>query len=259
MKKRRKSSVISRVVFRIFKFFARLFYKKTEIIGLDKAHTNDVIFVANHAQLNGPIIGELFMPENCYIWANGQMVRAREVPKYAMEDFFPYKRGLTRPFYKLASYLLAPLLPCIINNARAIPVFRDARIVSTLKNTVRHLSEGNTILIFPECHEKRNNIVNEFQKNFVEVARLYHRRFKRTISFVPMYIAPDLGKVYVGEGISFDPLSDPSCEKERIVNYLMSSITAMGRSLPEHTVVPFDNISRKQYITNKNVDALPES
>lgn len=217
----------------------------------------NTIIVANHAQLNGPIIAELFMPDNCFIWANGQMFSAKDVPDYAMADFFPFKSRWMRPIYRLASYLLAPIMPCMMENSRAIPVYRDARIVSTFRTTIRLLNEGKSILIFPECHKKLNNIINEMQENFVDAAKLYYKRTGIELDFLPMYIAPDMNKVFIGHAIKFDSSRDISKERHRIVSYLAESITEMGRSLPEHTVIPFDNISRNEYISNKSFDLLP--
>ena len=156
----------------------------------------------------------------------------------------------------LASFGLAPLLPCVINNARVIPVYRDARIVSTLRNTIRHLEMGHNVLIFPECHEKHNNIVNKFQENFVDVAKLYFRKTNRALKFVPMYIAPELGAAFVGEATVFNSTEDIANERIRISRYLSETITKIGCSLPEHTVVPFDNISRKFYLSSRETEKV---
>ena len=253
----KKTSLPSRVVFKTFNFTGKIAYRKTKIIGIENIPAENTVIVANHAQLNGPIIAQLFMPENCYIWANGQMFDPRDVPSYAMEDFFPFKNKVQRPIFRVASYILAPLMPCIIKNARAIPVYHDARIVSTFKRTIKMLSEGRNILIFPECHEKCNNIINRFRDNFVDVARLYYKRTGSLLKFVPMYIAPNLHRCYFGREIDYNPLSEAVEERHRITEHLASEITRLGRSLPEHTVIPFDNISSKKYISNKAFDSLP--
>ena len=257
MTQNKKASPPSRIVFKLLRFFAGVFYKKIEIVGIEDIPTDNTVIVANHCQLNGPIIAELFMPDNCYIWANGQMVRCREVPGYAMEDFFPYKSRCLRPVYKLASYALSVLLPCVINNARTIPVYRDARIVTTLRTSVRMLEGGRNILIFPECHNKNNNIVNEFQENFVDLARFYYKKTGKELTFLPMYIAPDLGKAVFGQGTRFDSTKDIAEERTRIASFLEKRITELGRALPHHTVIPFDNIPRRSYISNKDIDAIP--
>ena len=54
-----------------------------EVIGTENLPADNTIIVGNHTQMNGPIAGELFMPENCFTWCAGQMMHAKEVPEYA--------------------------------------------------------------------------------------------------------------------------------------------------------------------------------
>lgn len=251
-------SPLSRGLFLIFKFFFSFRYKRVKIADPEQLETKNTIIIANHAQLNGPIIAQLCLPDNIYIWANGQMVKPRDVPKYAMDDFFPYKKGWTRIFYKIASYLLAPLLPCVMANGRVIPVYHDIRMAATVKNTIKRLSEGKNVMIFPECHEKKNNIVNCFREQFVDVASLYYKRTGEKIRFLPMYIAPKLDLCCFGKSTIFDPEEELAAERSRIAEHLSQEITRIARQLPEHKVIPFDNISHREYITNKDVDLIPK-
>jgi hypothetical protein len=251
MKKRTSS------LFKIIKWLIRLFYCKMEIIGLDRLPKNNTIIVGNHTQMNGPITGELYMPDNCYIWCAGEMMHIKDVPTYAFTDFWSQKPAWTHPFYKVLSYLIAPLAVCIFNNARTIGVYRDMRIMSTFKTTCNMLKDGANILIFPEKDEKYNNILYQFQENFIDVARLYYKKTGIALTFVPMYIAPNLKKSYLGTGITFDPENNIEAERHRISAYLSDQITEMARELPLHTVVPYRNIPKKYYLTNKDITEVP--
>jgi len=256
--KNRKTSWFSQAVFTIVRFSVRLFYGKTEIVGLENLPKENAIIVANHTQMNGPIVGELFMPDKCYIWCAGQMMNLKEVPQYAFSDFWSQKPKWTHPFFKVISYIIAPISSCIFNNARTIAVYHDSRVVSTFRETVRMLSQGRNILIFPEKDEKFNNILYKFQDKFIDVAKLYYKKTGNELTFIPMYIAPKLRKAYVGKGISFDSSNEISDERHKISQYLSSEITRIARELPEHTVVPYRNISKKNYLTNKDITEVPK-
>jgi hypothetical protein len=65
-----------------------------------------------------------------------------------------------------------------------------------------------------------------------------------------MYIAPKLKKMYLGKPVRFSPDKPLEEERIRICNYLMEEITSIARSLPEHTVIPYQNIPRKKYPKN---------
>lgn len=257
MTKKPKTSRVFKIFYKTLYFFASIKYHGTTILNEKKLSKRDIVIVSNHAQLNGPIIGEILLPKNCFIWANGQMFKKEDVAEYAMEDFFPYKSKWLRPIYKLAAKMLSYLLPGIMANARAVPVYRDMRIVSTFRESVRLLEGGNSLLIFPECHQPNNNIINKLQTNFVDVARFYYRRTGRELTFLPMYISPTLKLCTIGEGIKYNSKGDIELERERITDYLDLEITRLGRSLPKHTVIPFDNISSKEYITNKEDELTP--
>lgn len=245
------------ILFRIIKGLVRMFYGKMEVVGLENLPESQAVIVANHSQMNGPIACELFMPDDCYIWCAGEMMHLKEVPEYAFTDFWSQKPKWTHPLYKVLSYLIAPLSVCIFNNARTIAVYRDMRIMSTFKETIKMLKENVNIIIFPEKDEKHNNILYQFQENFIDVAKLYYKKTGIALTFVPMYIAPKLKKMYIGKGICFRGENPIEEERKRISAYLADEITDMARNLPVHTVVPYRNIPKKYYLTNKDITEVP--
>lgn len=237
-------------LFKIVKGIVRLCYVKMEIEGMENLPDEPCVVVGNHTQMNGPIACELYLPDDYFIWCAGQMMQWKEVPGYAYEDFWAQKPKYLRPFFKLAAYLITPLSVLVFNNARTIPVYRDSRIVGTFKQTVRTLQDGRSVVIFPERDEKCNNIIYQFEDKFIDTARFYYKKTGREISFVPMYIAPKLKKMYVGKPIRFRADVPIEEERQRICRYLMADITETARSLPRHTVVPYRNIPKKFYPVN---------
>ena len=73
---------------------------------------------------------------------------------------------------------------------------------------------------------------------------------RRNITFVPMYLAPKLKTMYLGEPIRFRADAPLEEERRRICDYLMKQVSQIAWSLPEHTVVPYPNIPKKQYPSN---------
>ena len=220
------------------------------MVGLENLPDSPCAIVGNHAQLNGPIACELFLPDNCYTWCAGQMMTLKDVPAYAYEDFWSGKPKYIRPFFKLLSYVIAPLSVVIFNNARTIAVYKDQRILRTFRDSVALLKNGKNVVIFPEHNVKRNNIIYDFQEGFIDIAKLYCKRTDKEFAFVPMYIAPRLKKMYLGKPTVFSPDAPFDEERRRICDYLMNEITDIARNLPEHTVIPYRNIPKKLYPKN---------
>ena len=106
------------------------------------------------------------------------------------------------------------------------------------------------MVIFPEHNQKHNHIVYEFEDRFIDVAKLYYKKTGKELQFVPMYIAPKLKQVYFGAPIRFRADRPIEEERQRIREYLMGEITAVAVALPEHTVVPYRNIPKKDYPLN---------
>ena len=173
-----------------------------------------------------------------------------EVADYAYRDFWSGKPRAVRWFFRLLSHLIVPLAVLIFNNAHTIPVYHDGRVMTTFRQSVARLQEGSRIVIFPECYTEHNNIVHDFQDKFVDVARIYYKRTGQALAFVPMYLAPRLKTIYYGEPIAFRPQAPLAEERQRICRELMDAVTDMATALPEHTVIPYPNIPKKQYPKN---------
>lgn len=238
------------VLFKFIKWCVKVCYPKIQVEGIENLPEEPVIIVGNHCQMNGPIVGELYVPGEPYIWCAGEMMHLKDVPEYAFHDFWSQKPKWTHPFYRLLSYIIAPLSVCVFNNARTIGVYHDTRIISTFKNTVKKLQEGKSVVIFPEHDEKHNHIVYDFQDKFIDIAKLYYKKTGKELSFVPMYIAPKLKKIFLGKPIPFRATEPMDTERNRICTYLMDEITTIAVAQPKHTVVPYRNIPKKEYPTN---------
>lgn len=236
--------------YRLIRGAVRLCYPKTEVVGTENLSDEPVMIVGNHCQLHGPIACELYFPGRHYTWCAGEMMELRKVPAYAYRDFWSYKPKYSRWFYKLLSYLIAPLSVCIFNNADTIGVYHDARLIRTFRDTVNGLQEGASVIVFPEHEGVYNHILCPFQDKFVDIAKTYWKKTGQELSFIPLYIAPRLRKMYLGQPIRFRSDVPIEEERQRICSHLMEQITLTACALPPHTVVPYRNVPKKYYPSN---------
>lgn len=241
---------VGAAVYRVIKWLVWLFYPKMRVEGTENLPEEPAVIVGNHTQMNGPIACELYFPGKRYTWCAGEMMHRKEVAAYAFQDFWSKKPRWIRWFYRLLSYLITPLSVCVFNHADTIGVFHDSRIISTFKNTVKRLQEGASVVIFPEHDVPYNHILCEFQDRFIDVAKMYFKRTGKAIAFVPLYIAPKLKTMFLGKPIRFRPDTPMEEERNRICSYLMEEITKIACALPEHVVIPYSNIPKRQYGTN---------
>ena len=241
-------------LYRIIVFLVRLFSPKFRLLGTGNIPDEPCILVGNHSQMYGPIACEIYPPVRRCTWCAGEMMHRKEVPAYAYKDFWSFKPKYVRWFYKILSYVITPLCVCVFNNAECVPVYRDSRIITTFRESLKKLAEGCSLVIFPEYNRKYNNIIYDFHDKFIDLARFYYKKTGIALSFVPMYIAPNLKTVFYGKPIRFDPSAPIEAERQRIKDYLMREITNIAVGLPEHTVVPYRNIRKKDYPKNNPLE-----
>ncbi len=236
--------------YRFIRFWVWLFYPKMKVEGLEKLPEEPAVIVANHCQMHGPIAGELFFPGDHYIWCTQEMMHLKEVPDYAFRDFWSRKPGYIRWFYRLLSYIIAPISVCVFNNAHTVPVYRDSRVLSTFRETLNRLKEGSSVIIFPEHEAPYDHILQDFQTGFVDVARSYYKQTGKCLKFVPMYISPRLRRMVLGEPVAYDPEAPHREQRRQICDRLMARISGIARSLPRHKVVPYLNLPRRDHVYN---------
>ncbi len=236
------------IIYKICAFFIKLSYKKTEYIGIENLPKEPCVIAGNHAQLNGPINAELYFPTKKLIWCDGPMMDRKEFPKYAYNNFFGGKPNV---FQKMLAHLISPIITNVFRHADALAVYRDMRIMKTYKATTDALEQGVNIVILPECPDEYNEITNEFNQYFVDVARFYYKHTGKELSFVPMYYSKELKKTLFGKPIKIDANSPIETERKRICKYLMEQITILAKTLPPHKVIPFNNVKKKDYKMSK--------
>lgn len=239
------------LLFKIIKATISGFYGRVKYVGEENIPQEPCIFIGNHAQMHGPIVAELRSPFRRYTWCIGNMLHLREFPKYAFQDFWGYKPKWTHWFYKMLACIIAPLGTYIFRNADVIGVYKDMRGRSTFRNSIRVLNENYNLIIFPECHTEFNEIVNEFQDKFVDLARMYFKETGKELMFVPMYIAPSLRTIVYGKPIKFNSQKSITEQRKEICDYLKIEVTNLAKTLPAHTVIPYANIPKNQYPKSK--------
>lgn len=233
------------------KSVVRWFYRRRTFSGLENLPQSPSLIIGNHAQVHGPMSCELYFPARKKIWCIGQMMRRKEVPAYAYQDFWGLKPKCMRWFYKCLSYSIAPFSAYVFTRADTIGVYKDHRLLSTFRATEKALLQGEHVIVFPENRETYSHIVNGFQDKFVDVARFYYKKHNEALAFVPMYNAPKLRTVVFGKPTYFRPEADIEEERMRICAYIQRQITALAESLPRHKVVPYANVAKKQYVYSK--------
>ncbi len=233
--------------YRVLRYFIWLAFPKWRLAGVENLPEGPCVIVGNHSQMYGPVAAELYTPGRHWVWCAGEMMHREDVAAYAYRDFWSQKPKAVCWFYKLLSHAIVPLSLCLFNNAHTIAVYRDARVMSTFRESVQKLKVGDRLVLFPECYDEHNQIVHAFQDRFVDLGCLYHKQTGQALAFVPLYVAPALGTLTFGRPIPYDPAAPADLERVRVAAALMDAITNTALSLPPHTVVPYPNLPKREW------------
>lgn len=237
---------------KILAFFVRPFlHLRVEGRGnMDMAHFPSV-FVCNHGIIYGPVAAVIYLPTYFRPWIDRKMVD-RDLAAQEMYGRFLYrlpllseraKRGVARALARPVTWAL--------NSFDPIPVEKNnlRNVMSTFDDTVRVLSEGDNVLIFPErprrvrrgnkmTVEHRTDSVGTLFTGFANIGRMYYDKTGQALRFYPIYAGRRDHTFRIGEPVVFDPANDALEEKRRIAALLhdrMAALCAAGEAAGERS------------------------
>ncbi|MBQ6946417.1 MAG: hypothetical protein IJN42_00065, partial [Clostridia bacterium] len=157
---------------------------------------------------------------------------------------------------RIASGAVVPLM----RSLKSVAVYRDSgEALKTMRQGLKYLEKGESLMLWPDV-EYTGEYGEDFEiySGFLFLGELYYKRTGKELSFVPLYIAPNLKKMYLGKPIQFSAAAPIAKERRRICDYLMKEITDIAVNLPEHTVIPYRNIPKKYYPKNIQTEGQNE-
>ena len=203
------------------------------IIGAKNVALGDgpVIFVANHREIYGPLMLNLYLPFTFRPWIESRMIEPSKIQDYLWETIFSKMKPAF--WVKPAHRIVCSFSVWLLNSVEPIPVYRGTmrEVVVTMEMSVTALQEQDNLLIFPENSEKSGGKyaqqgISPFFTGFVSVAKYYYRKTKKPVTFYPVYAEPKKRTLTIGGGVAYDP--DGDCENERISEQLMRSMNEMA-------------------------------
>lgn len=219
---------------------ARAIFPQPEIVfeePIDKEEP--VVFLANHSGAEGPAYAYLYIDEPKKIWLINYVVDKKKAPDFIFHDFMCGEGKKHKWFWRLLSRLTAFLLVPLCKDVPHVPVYHDARMLDTFRDSVDALVEGKRLVVFPECPRRYSEYLNDIYEGFAEIGKLYYEASGKSLKFLPTYICKDLRKILVGKPISFEPSIPARKQRKVIHDGIRDGIVRLAESLPEHKIRPF--------------------
>ena len=178
-----------------------------------------VVFICNHYEIFGPLAIVSSLPVRFRLWVNAAIMDATQNVDHFIigtQHVFPWmsdetaRRWIAR-FAGAGEKLFRALNPIGVD--REDP----SKLLSTMRESVKALQNGDSIVIFPETglpHFAHGG-VNEFYPGFAMLGEIYRRRTGQDLVFCPLYIDKKTRTLRFGELVTYGDL--PATEEYRRV------------------------------------------
>lgn len=186
-----------------------------------------VIFLANHMGAVGPIYMAATFPlrDNVAIWCNEGMMDEKLTVDYVRHDWWWKPESKLAPLYSATiPYIARAIVPKVLRSAPTIPVYRDTRVMTTMRQSLKALREGKHIVIFPELPDGFDSHAEQLQMGWLNLVTMYERATGKDIRMIPIHIDQESRVFRVQKGIVTDPDIPLSEQAERIERYLAAGI-----------------------------------
>ncbi len=222
------------------RILAKCIFRKPEFIYEEPPTKGEpVVYTANHSQADGPVITSLYFPQPLRPWSIAQVLNKETAANFIYHDEFAGENKKYKWFWRLLSHPAAALLRPLLHAVGCIPVYHDRRVSQTFDESLKALTDGTSLVIFPECPEKFTEHINDFYGGFVKIGDLYYKKTGKLLKFYPTYIVKSLRKVLVGKPIEYSPDVRGSHSRKQFADALRDRTEALANTLPSHKVLPF--------------------
>lgn len=149
------------------------------------------VFVCNHVGAMGPIhmVIDFPMAEQLHAWCNEGIMNRKTCPAYVRQDYW-WKPGCKmEPLYNATlPYMAAAILPPVLKSAPTIPVYHDARVMTTMRSSLKWLKAGEHIVIFPEQPSGYGTHHTWINTGWLNLCVLYYRATGKVLPLYPVHI-----------------------------------------------------------------------
>ncbi len=194
--------------FKAYKGVLKIFKHKPEIINLNEKLEDKAIYISNHSAASGPIILELYFPKAFIPWGTYQMCgNYKERWNYLYHTYCQDKKHFNKFVSFWYSTLAAVLTKPFYSGMQLIPTYPDARMIGTIKRSIKILDSNKAVLLFPEdSSHGYMEVLTEYFAGFVTLAKMYYKRTGIDVPIYPVYFHNKAKKLIIGKPEYVQPL-----------------------------------------------------
>lgn len=200
---------------------------KMDISWQEPFQNRPCIFVCNHVGALGPIdmVAKFPLRDNVRVWCNEGIMNRKTCPAYVRQDYWWEPGCRLEPLYNATlPYLAAAILPPILKSSPTIPVFHDARVMTTMRQSLKALKGGQYLVIFPEQPSGFGEHHDWLNTGWLNICTMYYRATGENLLLYPVHIDTKGHCFEVAAPIPFDGERTVDEQKEELSRLLAKGL-----------------------------------
>ena len=214
-----------------FKIIMRWIFKKPLIINVSGGEiAKKSIIVANHSAKSGPPSLDLYYPVPSCKWGAHEMFENYKSRKAYLRDILYIKKCKKKPGFATSfkASIMAIFNPWVYKGMRMMPTYPDMRLSKTIKNSVKVLDAGMSIMVFPEnSNDGYKTVLTEFFPGFVMLSERYYKHSGEDLPIYPVYYSVQKHIMVIGKPIYMQELVKAGLDRTAITNVYRDAVNQL--------------------------------
>ena len=216
--------------FRALKKVMKIRYKKPKFVYLDKEVTNGAIILSNHEGTDGPMSWEIYSKKPIRFWGAYQMNSGlRKLYQYQTKVYYHEKKHWNLFAARMFCLLASPLTNMFYKGLNLISTYPDARLKTTISESVAAMKNGENLIVFPEKSDEGYQVtLKGFHAGFVLLADALKKQGIDVPIFVSYYNKKNR-IVLIDKPVLYSELCQKYSGKEEICKALCDRCNELGK------------------------------
>ena len=140
-----------KLYFRALKKIMKIRYKKPRFVYLGEEISGGALIVSNHEGTDAPMSLEIYLDKPIRMWGASEMNSGlKSLYKYQTQIYYHEKKHWNIHLARLFCLIASPLTHLFYSGLDLISTYHDAKLVVTMRESVRTIQSGCNIVAFPE-------------------------------------------------------------------------------------------------------------
>ena len=216
----------TKAIYRFYRKCVRVFTRPVKTVWQEPFDGQPAIFCPNHCGAWGPVamMGHFELREKCMPWFNAEVTEYRKMPAYIHQDYWWNPKSKLAPLYNVTIPYLGSVLPLIMRRVPGIKVYHDAHVLTTFRESMAAIQEGDHLIIFPQQPDGYGSHDYTLNSGWLQFVPMTYKRLGVDLAIYPVVIDSKNHQIVVGNKITYDHEKSLSEQQDAIMDRLAQAL-----------------------------------